>query len=307
MKFFLLSVLCLGAVWAQTPAPAPKPATLPSLPDDKVIMVCTNGSNLKMGDLRTLLGLLDTQNQQSRLADLQSYLDQLCLARELERMAVEDKLEQSSPVKEQIMMERMQVLVDAEINKLNNPPNIDGSELEAFYTQTIAKYQQFKLDDIYIGYTLTDGPQPAGQPKVPTKPEARQKMIGILAKIRAGADFKKLAREACEDDTCREKNGYFETLSPADTNIPDVIRAAIFKLKAGETTDIIEQGPGFYIFKAETVTVKPFAEVRDQVYTDLKAARFRRLIEDMRRKNTAQVAPELLKKEEPGKDEPAKK
>ena len=37
------------------------------------------------------------------------------------------------------------------------------------------------------------------------------------------------------------------------TRMPDAIRAAIFKLNAGETTDVIPQPNGFYMFRAEEV------------------------------------------------------
>jgi hypothetical protein len=300
MKVTLLSVLCLaaGAAWGQ--APQAKPSTLPNLPDEKGVASCPDGSSLTMGELRAILGDQDQQNQQSWLADMQTHFDQLCLARGLQKMAVEDKLEQNSPVKERLMMARTEILATAEVNKLSNPSNIDGSELEAFYDSTKAKYVQFKLDDIYIAFTLSDAPQPAGEPRILTKAEARQKITKLLDQIHAGADFKKLAVEN-SDDNSRKQNGYFETLSPADTNIPDVVRNAIFKLQAGEVTGIIEQPAGFYLFKAEEVKVKPFSEVRDQVYTEYKQQRLFNQMEDLKGKNKAQIIPELLKKDEPKK------
>jgi hypothetical protein len=305
MKVTFPSVLCLaaslfaGAAWGQTPQA--KPATLPSLPDEKGVASCPDGSSLTMGELRALIGDQDQQNQQAWINAMQTHLDQLCLARGLQKMALEDKLEQTSPVRERLMMSRTEILATAEINRLSNPSNIDGSELEAFYKTNKAKYMQFKLYAIYIGFTLSDAPQPAGEPKVLSKAEARAKITKLLDQIHAGADFKKLASENTDLDAAREKSGYFATLSPADAGVPDVVRNAIFKLQQGEVTAVIEQPAGFYIFKADEVNVKPFSEVRDQVYTELKQQRLYTTMEDLRAKNKAQIIPELLKDDDPKK------
>ncbi len=251
-----------------------------------------------MGELRTLIGILDAQSQQASVADLQEYFNKLSMARLLMKMALEDKLDQRSPVKEQMEMERVQILAQAEINLLSNPSNIDTNELEAYYNTNKARYQTVKLDAIYIAFTLSDEPQPAGEPKLLTKAQARAKAEKLLEQIKAGADFAKLVRENSDDDQSKAKGGDFGTFSPADTNIPDIVRNAVFRLKTGEATNIIEQPAGFYIFRAAEVRFKPFSEVRDQVYTEYKQQIFAQLFEDLRKKSKAMVAPELLKKDE---------
>lgn len=305
MKVTFPSALCLAAflsavaAWGQ--GSQAQPVTLPNLPDEKGVATCPDGSSLTMGELRAVIADQDQQNQQAWLTGMQTHLDQLCLARGLQKLAIEDKLDQYDAVKARLMLARTEILATAEINRLSNPSNVDGGELEAFYNANKAKYMQFKLYAIYIGFTLSDAPQPAGEPKVLTKADARAKITKLLDQIKAGADFKKLATENTEIDSAREKGGYFATLNPTDSGVPDVVRNAIFKLQQGEVTGVIEQPAGFYIFKADEVTVKPFSEVRDQVYTEYKQQRLFNTMEDLRAKNKAQVIPELLKKDDPKK------
>ncbi len=45
---------------------------------------------------------------------------------------------------------------------------------------------------------------------------------------------------------------------------------AVFALQMGEVTDAVRQPHGFYIFKAEIVTIRPLSEVRDQIFEVLK-------------------------------------
>ena len=94
----------------------------------------------------------------------------------------------------------------------------------------------------------------------------------LLAAIRGGADFVKLVKENSDDETSREKDGDFATLHASD-NIPDAFRAAVFSLKQGDVSEPLKQPNGFYLLRAEEVTVRPLSEVRDEIYNELKNIR----------------------------------
>jgi len=275
MKVLALSVLCLGCAWAQTaalPAPA-KPVTLPDLPDKTPVAAFDDGTVMTMGELKGLLGNLDVQARQQAVASLPGFLDQWAVLHKIAEMALADKLDQESPTKEQLLFARTTVLFNAEVQRQGNPGRIDNEEIEQFYNQHKAKYQQVKTDAIYVSFSNSAASQVgADGKKILSEPEAKAKITGLLGQIRKGADFKKMAKENSDDEISRAKDGYFATLNPTD-NIPDAIRSAVFALKAGETTDVIWQPNGFYLFRAEEVSYKPFAEVRDQVYQTVKSER----------------------------------
>jgi parvulin-like peptidyl-prolyl isomerase len=56
-------------------------------------------------------------------------------------------------------------------------------------------------------------------------------------------------------------------------NIPDAFRAAVFALKKGDLSQPLKQPNGFYLLRAEEVTVRPLSEVRDEIYNELKNTR----------------------------------
>ena len=72
----------------------------------------------------------------------------------------------------------------------------------------------------------------------------------------------KLVKENSDDETSRAKDGDFATLRSSD-NIPDAFRATVFALKKGEVSEPLKQPNGFYLLRAEEVTVRPLSEVRD--------------------------------------------
>ena len=99
-----------------------------------------------------------------------------------------------------------------------------------------------------------------------------------MKEIKGGADFVKLVKENSEDATSKAKDGDFGTFSRSD-NVPDSIRSVVFALKAGEVSEPVRQPNGFYIFRAESITQKPFSEVAGQIVTELKNAHLREWLE----------------------------
>ncbi len=290
MKFFALSVLCLAALCAQTSPPQPaqpqqRPAALPDLPDSTPIASFEDGYIMTMGELK---GLLLAVNNPQASSNIPAFLDQWAMFRKMSRMALDQKLDAESPVKEQLTYVRNLVLMQAEVNHQNNPI-IDGDDVLKYYEQHKSNYEQVKTDAIYIAFSNAAASETGSDgKKILSEAQAKAKIAALLEQIRKGSDFKKLARENSDDDKSRAADGFFGDLKPTDP-MPDSIRAAIFQLKQGETTDVIAQPNGFYIFRAEQVIVKPFAEVRDQADRAYKDERFKAWMADMQANTKATI------------------
>jgi parvulin-like peptidyl-prolyl isomerase len=269
MKFLALSVLCLASLQAQTAPPQTRTPVLPDLPDAASVASCEDGHVITMAEMRGVLLAVD--NPQAS-ANVREFLNQWCMMRKLARLARDEKLDQESPTREQLLWSQNYVLAQAEISHVANPI-VPGEEEKAYYDEHKSQYQQVKTYAIYIAFSNAAASQTAGDgKKILSEPEAKAKAEALLEQIRKGADFRKLAKANSDDETSRDKDGFFNDLKPTDP-MPDSIRTAIFSLKKGETTDVIPQPNGFYIFRAEDVTYKPFEEVRDQVDRALKHER----------------------------------
>jgi peptidyl-prolyl cis-trans isomerase C len=84
---------------------------------------------------------------------------------------------------------------------------------------------------------------------------ARKKADGILARLKKGEDFGKVALETSDDADTAKQGGALGLLTPGKTNSEEFENAA-FALKSGETSEVIQTPFGFHIIKADEKTEK---------------------------------------------------
>ena len=166
---------------------------------------------------------------------------------------------------------------------------VEPADIVKYYDSNKQKYTQVRVKAIYIAFNDDAAVSSTSKGKKPlTEAEAKAKAAKLLAAIKGGADFVKLVKENSDDETSREKDGDFATLRSSD-NIPDAFRAAVFALKKGDVSEPLKQPNGFYLLRAEEVTVRPLSEVRDEIYNDLKNARSDEWLRGMDRDAKVQI------------------
>lgn len=254
----ILLLACLGALSAQTMPQAPSISALPNLPDDQVIAQFDDGVKFTMGDLKRLYPALPAPLQSAVVNDSAEFFHEYAMMRKLTQMAEKEKLDTQPPYKEVLEYNRLFTLYQAELDLQYRTASVEPSEIVNYYEAHKGNYEQVRVKAIYIAFGDSA-----------SEAQAKQKADRLVAEIRGGADFVKLVKENSEDETSKAKDGDFATLRPTD-NVPDAIRAAIFALKQGETSAAVRQPHGFYIFRAEDVTVRPLSQVRDQIFTEIK-------------------------------------
>jgi len=287
---FLLAFFCLGAAWAQSAAgPVPPPAaTLPDVPDDTVVAIFGDGTKFTMAEFKRIYSALPPANQQMALRDRAQWLHQWEMMRKLTKMAEQAKLDQESPYKEAIDYGRMNVLATAQITATVNSMTVEPGEIVKAYDTNKQKYTQVKVKAIYIAFSDDAAASTTKGKKPLTEGEAKAKVEKLKASLKAGGDFVKLVKENSDDETSRSKDGDFATLRYTD-NIPDAFRAAVFSLKKGDVSDPLKQPNGFYLLRAEEVTVSPLSEVRDDIYNQLKNDRATQWLDQVNRDSKVQI------------------
>ena len=267
MKFASLALLvCLGSVWAQS---------IPNLPDETVVATFEDGAKLTMGDFKRIYAALPPDAQRAALQNRQAFLQQYALMRKLAKAAVEEKLDQLSPVKEALEYNRISILSQAKLDDEGMHTAVLPSQVSEYYDSHRDRYVQMRVKAIYVGL---------GGRKM-SDAEAKAKAARLVAQARAGADFVKLVRENSDDEASRAKDGDFLTVSPYD-NVPEGVRDAIFKLKKGDVSDPVPQLNGYYIFRCEEISYRPYEDVRDDIFTELKQKNYSDWIDQMRRAAT---------------------
>lgn len=274
-------VLCLAA-WAQSPTLQPQapPPSAPNLPPDTVIATFGSGEKLTAGELNNFIHAMPPQMQQSALRDRKAFVQQFVLMHRLAEMAETAKLDQRSPTKESLAFNRMYLMMNAQLHEVMNTIQITPADAQGFYDKNKGHFNQVKVKAIYVSFS-SDAAAKDGKKRL-SQPEAKARIDKLRDQVVKGADFVKLVKENSDDQTSASKDGDFGTIRRTD-NLPEPIRKAIFALKPGEVSEPVQQPNGFYLFRAEEVTPQPFAEVQQEISTELRQARFKEWMDTLNR------------------------
>jgi peptidyl-prolyl cis-trans isomerase C len=126
------------------------------------------------------------------------------------------------------------------------------------------------------------------------KKKAKEKATELLKKVKEGADFAKLAGEASEDAASKQKGGdlgYFakgKMVKPFD--------AAVFSVKPGQLSDIVETQFGFHIIKVEDyreAKARSFDEVKENLKPVVQNEMVRLKTEEFTKKASQEAGMEL--------------
>jgi peptidyl-prolyl cis-trans isomerase D len=142
---------------------------------------------------------------------------------------------------------------------------ISPDEIKRYYDQRKESFKvskQVRAREILIRVEPQDPPD--------RMEEKRKKAEEVLGKARKTKDFASLAKQYSESGTA-QKGGDLGWLQKG--NIDESIEKLLFSLKAGDLSNVVRGGDGFYIFKAEEVTEekqKTFEEVKDHIHQAFK-------------------------------------
>jgi peptidyl-prolyl cis-trans isomerase C len=130
------------------------------------------------------------------------------------------------------------------------------------------------------------------------KQEARRKAEQVLKDLKNGRDFAALAREQSDGPTRTNGGdlGYIRT-GQLDAQLEN----AVFRLKAGETSDIIETGYGFHLFKMfdrKPETILAYDAVKEQIRRHLAQEKARQEADRYAKTLREKASVEILLREE---------
>ena len=140
------------------------------------------------------------------------------------------------------------------------------SDIQAYYQQNAEQYnipEQRHARHILLRTTPEDSDD--------TKNNTRKQLADILAKAKAGNDFATLAKKYSQDGTAA--NGGDLGFFGRGRMVPS-FEQAVFSLKEGAISNIVETQFGFHIIKLEKITParqRQLAEVKDEIISKLTA------------------------------------
>jgi peptidyl-prolyl cis-trans isomerase C len=136
---------------------------------------------------------------------------------------------------------QLQVSKVIDVEFASTPP-VEDAEIDAFYQQNVERFKQDET--VHASHILIA----AGENAAPAeKTQARDKAQSVLKQLRRGASFAALARTESQDPGSAQNGGDLGFF-PKGRMTP-AFEAAAFKLKAGETSGVVETPFGFHIIK----------------------------------------------------------
>lgn len=237
------------------------------------------GVAARMGDVEIrideLRSLIDSQSPEVRaqLARNPADLQRLVRGEALRKLLASEARGKGWDKRAEVvaLMERVreQALASSYLANISRPPEGFPSETEikTVYEQNQATFtvpKQYSLAQIYVL-------APPEADKL-AYDKARAKANDLATKAKAkGADFGALAKASSEHAESASRGGDMGWLSEA--NLLPELREPVGALKKGEPTGPIKSSQGWHIFRLDDTrdkTVRPFAEVRDQIVSALR-------------------------------------
>ena len=273
----------LAAVAATLCAQAQAPGA--GVPPDSVVAT-VDGNKLTFGELQSLL---DNSGPAFYQYFRQSPPDAIAAAFVLRYLASEGeklKLYDETPWKEQLEIQRRDLMANAMTTYMRNHDDVKTEEIAAFYDKNKEHFEQVHVKDIKISFkpglaatgTSAAALEEAAKNAVAAahstvdRPEADAKKIAedLVKKLRAGGDFSKLVAEYSEDQDTKASGGDFGIIKSTSSYPADLIKAAL-ALKPGEVSEPIKVGNvAFYVLQAGERTFQPMAEVAEVIIQELR-------------------------------------
>lgn len=253
-------------------------------------LATVNGKTVTAERFTNLLKGVSPQIRGNAVRMPSDFLGQYAFMQRLTDTARQTGLDKKQPYLGRLTYNRDEILTQALVDRYNNEIAIGVEEQRKGYDSNPDRFRWAKVRVLYISYSLTPPPRTdPNAPKILNEEESRQKADEIAKQIRAGTDFTQMVQQHSEDIQTKQKGGEIP-LVVFDSPGPAEIKTAIFAAKPGELVGPIKMPNGFWLIKVDDLGQKKYEEVKDQVYEELRAERFKQWFDGERGKFQVEIA-----------------
>jgi len=256
---------------------------------------------LREADLERIVGYQSpeaAQKLESGPAQRAEVARQLLITKAIAARARKDGFDKKPEIKEQLSYLLDNYLAEQYLRKVvvvDMP--VGDEELKNYYDEHIKDFlvpQRARTRHIFF--------EASGDAQATVKEKAKSKAAGTLAKLKAGADFAEVARTTSEDSDTASKGGDLGFLSPGKTNSKE-FEEAVFALKAGETSPVVETPFGYHIIRVDERTEQRtarFDEAKEYIRSTLKRQREQRISREFIEKLASEAGVDIVMPPVPG-------
>ena len=251
---------------------------------------------LREADLERLLNYQSPEALQKVQADpakRSEIVRQLLLAKAIAVISRNEGFDKKPEMKEQLAYVVDNYLADQYIRKVVTANvTITEDELNKYYTGHEKDFllpQSARVRHIYF--------EVLKEATSEMREKAKAKAEAVLKQLKDGADFAAIARESSEDKDSAAKGGDLGVVSPDKTNSKE-FEKALFALKNGETSKVVETPFGYHIIRVDERTEQrtaSFNETKEYIRPILKAEIERKKASEFFEKVTKDSGLEVVK------------
>jgi peptidyl-prolyl cis-trans isomerase C len=272
LSLIAAGLLSASIVFAQDskPAatPAPAPAAAPAAVPAKPVKITVNGTAIPASRFQILTQQATGQGQPDS-PQLQAQIkDNLVKGEIVAQEAIKAGLDKTPEITDQLDLVKHQLLVRAYVADYMKKNPIKDEALKAEYNKAKSAEgdKEYKAQHILV--------------------EDEKDAKDLIAQIKKGGNFDKLAKEKSKDAGSKDQGGKLEWTMP--TNFVKPFSDAMVKLKKGEMTQEPVKTPyGYHIIKLEdtrAAKVPGFDEVKDKIRQTQQQTLITKMLEDLRAK-----------------------
>jgi peptidyl-prolyl cis-trans isomerase C len=287
MKSSLLLFALAASALAQN-APPPALAANPQEVTPETVVAEVEGKKYTAGDINKLADYLPPQMRPNFTRDPKAFLSQWFMLKKVASMAEAEKLDQKSPYKEGLEIQRMSLLMQALVNEQSTKMPVTPEEQKKAYEARKDEFTQAKVKIIYIPFSTGPAPPADGAKKPMTEAEALAKAETVVKQGRAGTDFVALVKQYSEDPISKDAGGDFGPIKKGD-KLPDAVKQAVFALKPGEISEPVRQPNGYYVFRLSELQPQAFEEVQEVLFNEMRNQRMKEWMDKIAKSTEVKV------------------
>ncbi len=237
------------------------------------VVATINGKQITAKEAEDLLKAIPPEQLRQYQANLSTVVQQLYTSQQLAQQALKLNLDQQSPYKEQIELNRDNILARAYLNKVaSSASGTPGPDPQQYYNSHQGDFDRVKLSGIFVAFNPPGTPA-SSSANNRTEEQARSKADDIEKKVKAGGDFTTLARTESDNQQSAARGGEIGTFSMGDPQLPAALKAAVEKLQPGQVSEPVRVPNALLIIKLESREKLTFDQAKPEIVQKLQNER----------------------------------
>lgn len=197
------------------------------------------------------------------------------------------KLDNDPVVKQRLDIVADQTLAQALTQKINENLKITDEDVQKYYNEHSANYDEIKASHILIRTKGSAGPLPQGKKEL-TEEEAKAKAEEVYKQVIApGADFAAIAKEESYDQGSATQGGELGWF-PRGRMVPAFDTAA-FAMNVGEISQPVKSPFGYHIIKILEKKKRNWQEAKSEIANALRPEKINEAMEALRKATKVEV------------------